>query len=145
MSDDDRPSPTPRYQTVLKSSAGIARAMGHSHLGVEHLFLAIIQDKRAVPTQVLSQLADLAQVEARLRETMASPEYNGAPPPGAMWMPASELLGLLKALIATLPPGTEWGFNFAGHKAWLLVGWSGDATQAAVAAARAYLEREGEQ
>jgi ATP-dependent Clp protease ATP-binding subunit ClpA len=84
MSDDDRPSPTPRYQRVLESSAGIARAMGHSYLGVEHLFLAIIQDKCTVPTQVLSQLTDLAQVETSLRETMASPEYNGAPPPDAV-------------------------------------------------------------
>jgi ATP-dependent Clp protease ATP-binding subunit ClpA len=84
MSDENQPSPTPRYQRVLESSAGIARAMGHSYLGVEHLFLAIIQDKRTVPTQVLSQLTDLAQVETSLRETMASPEYNGAPPPDAV-------------------------------------------------------------
>lgn len=116
--------------------------MGHSHLGAEHLFLAIIQDKRAVPTQVLSQLADLAQVEASLRETMASPEYNGAPPPGAVWMAASELRGLLEALIATVPAGTEWGFNFAGDQAWLHVGAPGDATRSAVASARAHIERE---
>ena len=144
MSDDDQSTPTPRYQRVLESSAGIARAMGHSHLGVEHLFLAIIQDKRAVPAQVLSQLADLAQVETSLRETMASPEYKGAPPPDAVWMPASELHGLLRALVATVPPGTEWGFNFAGDQAWLLVGGSGDATQAAIASARAHIERERE-
>jgi Clp amino terminal domain, pathogenicity island component len=142
MSDDDRPSPTLRYRRVLESSAGIARAMGHSHLGVEHLFLAIIRDKRAVPTQMLSQLTDLAQVETSLRETIASPEYHGAPPPDAVWMPASELTGLLKALIAIVPPGTEWGFNFVGDQAWILVGRSGDATQTAIAAARAYLERE---
>jgi ATP-dependent Clp protease ATP-binding subunit ClpA len=142
MSDDDQPSPTPRYQRVLESSSGIARAMGHSHLGVEHLFLAMLQDKRTVPTQVLSQLADLAQVETSLRETMAAPEYNGAPPPDAVWIPASELDGLLRALVATVSPGTEWGFNFVGDQAWLLVGWSADATQTAVAAARAYRERE---
>jgi Clp amino terminal domain, pathogenicity island component len=142
MSDDDRPSPTPRYQRVLEASAGIARAMGHSYLGVEHVFLAIIQDKHTVPTRVLSHLTDLAQVETSLRETMASPEYNGAPPPDAVWMPVSELRGLLKALVVTVPPGIEWGFNFAGDQAWLLVGGTGDATQAAIASARAHIERE---
>lgn len=142
MSEDDRPSPTPRYQRVLESSTGIARAMGHSHLGVEHLFLAIIQDKRTVPTQVLSHLTDLAQVETSLRETMASPEYHGAPPAEAVWMPASDLHRLVKALIATVPPGTEWGFNFAGDQAWILVGGSGGATQTAIASARAHIERE---
>jgi ATP-dependent Clp protease ATP-binding subunit ClpA len=81
MSEDDRPSPTPRYQRVLESSAGIAREMGHRYIGVEHLFLAIIRDKHTVPTQVLSHLTDLTQVETSLRETMASPEYHGAPPP----------------------------------------------------------------
>jgi ATP-dependent Clp protease ATP-binding subunit ClpA len=142
MSEDDRPSPTPRYQRVLESSAGIAHAMGHSHLGVEHLFLAIIQDKRTVPTQVLSHLTDLAQVETSLRETMASPEYNGAPPAEAVWMPASELHDLVKALVATVPAATEWGFNFAGDQAWLLVAGSGGATQEAIASARAHIEHE---
>jgi hypothetical protein len=144
MSDDDRPSPTLRYQRVLESSAGIAHAMGHSHLGVEHLFLAIIQDKHTVPTQVLSHLTDLAQVETSLRQAMASPEYNGAPPAEAVWVPASELHGLVKALIATVPPGTDWGFNFAGDQAWILVGWSGEATRTAIASARAHIERERE-
>jgi hypothetical protein len=57
-------------------------------------------------------------------------------------MPARELHGLLKALVVTVPAGTEWGFNFAGDRAWLLVGGTGDATQAAIASARAHIERE---
>lgn len=142
MSDDDRPSPTPRYNRVLESSAKIAREMGHSHIGVEHLFLAMIRDEHAVPTQVLSRLTDVAQVEASLRETMASPQYNGAPPPDAVWLPASELPDLLKALAATVPAGTEWGFNVVADQAWVLVGGSGETTQTAVASAHAYLERE---
>jgi hypothetical protein len=142
VSDDNRPSPTPRYNRVLESSVAIAREMGHSHTGVEHLFLAMIRDERAVPTQVLSYLTDLAAVEASLREAMASPQYNGAPPPDAVWLPASELHGLLKALAATVPAGTEWGFNVAGDQAWIFVGGPAGTTQAAIVSARAFLERE---
>jgi hypothetical protein len=49
--------------------------MGHDYAGVEHLFLAIIHDRDAVPTQVLADMVDLGEVEARLRELMNSPLY----------------------------------------------------------------------
>jgi ATP-dependent Clp protease ATP-binding subunit ClpA len=80
MSDEDRPAPTPRYNQVLKNSVRVAQEMGHSHLGVEHLFLAIIRDRAAVPTQALARLVDLDQVEAGLLEVMASPSYRGQAP-----------------------------------------------------------------
>jgi hypothetical protein len=43
---------------------------------VEHLFLAIIQDRDAVPAQSLAQQTALAEVEAHLLEIMASPGYR---------------------------------------------------------------------
>lgn len=69
------PTPTPRYWKITGAAAAIAREMGHEHIGVEHLFLAMLADPRAVPTQVLSQRVDLNQVEAELRALMASEEY----------------------------------------------------------------------
>lgn len=47
MSDADGPDPTPRYRRVLENSAEVARGMGHSYVGVEHLFLAIFRQKRS--------------------------------------------------------------------------------------------------
>jgi ATP-dependent Clp protease ATP-binding subunit ClpC len=67
---------------VLAASFGLARDMGHSHVGVEHLFLAMIRDPDAVPTQLLADVADLGRVEASLRQVMASASYNGSPPRG---------------------------------------------------------------
>jgi ATP-dependent Clp protease ATP-binding subunit ClpA len=75
MSDWISPAPTPRYYSVLGGASEIARAMGHPYAGVEHLFLAIIHDPDAVPTQVLAGMMDLGEVEARLRELMDSPGY----------------------------------------------------------------------
>jgi Clp amino terminal domain, pathogenicity island component len=37
----------------------MAQEMGHSYVGVEHLFLAIIRDRTAVPAQALAELVDL--------------------------------------------------------------------------------------
>ncbi|HLH59771.1 MAG TPA: Clp protease N-terminal domain-containing protein [Streptosporangiaceae bacterium] len=75
MSDGISPAPTPRYYSVLGGSSEIARGMGHAYAGVEHLFLAIIHDLDAVPTQVLAGMVDLGEVEARMRELMNSPGY----------------------------------------------------------------------
>ena len=77
MSDDETPTPTPRHRQVLDASAELARELGHSYIGVEHLFLAIVRDRAAVPTQVLARITDLDRVEASVREEMASPGYTG--------------------------------------------------------------------
>jgi ATP-dependent Clp protease ATP-binding subunit ClpA len=73
MSDGETPTPTPRYRQVLDDSAKLAREMGHSYVGVEHLFLAIARDRAAVPTQI----TDLEHVEASVRDEMASDAYRG--------------------------------------------------------------------
>lgn len=54
--------------------------MGKSHVGAEHLFLAIIRDRGAVPTQVMAKRVDLAQAEADLLALMASDEYKTSRP-----------------------------------------------------------------
>jgi ATP-dependent Clp protease ATP-binding subunit ClpC len=70
------PAPTPRYRAVIASSSALARGMGHEHVGAEHLFLAIICDPVAVPTQVLAKIADIDQVRADLLALMESDEYR---------------------------------------------------------------------
>jgi ATP-dependent Clp protease ATP-binding subunit ClpA len=115
MSDEDRPGPTPRYSRTLKNSVGLAREMGHSYVGVEHLFLAIIRDRAAVPTQALGKLVDLDQVEAGLLEEMASSGYAGQAPPNAVWFPRGEL----QERLAALPSDARHGWNVTGDQAWI--------------------------
>jgi ATP-dependent Clp protease ATP-binding subunit ClpC len=141
MSNDERPSPTPRYFKILDDSTELARRMGHSYVGVEHLFLAIIRDRAAVPTQVLAGLIDVERVEASLREEMASYGYNGEPPAGAVWLPLSELPDLLPALANCVAPDVTYGFNVVGDRAWILVHEPGN-TEEAIASARAEVARE---
>jgi len=42
METEESPVPTPRYSKVVKGSVQVASDMGHSYVGVEHLFLAVI-------------------------------------------------------------------------------------------------------
>ena len=117
MSDEDQPAPTPRYRRVLANSAEVAREMGHSYIGVEHLFLAIIRDRNSVPAQALAARLDLHQVEASLVQEMASAGYDGQAPPHAVWFPSSEL----GERLAAAPPGSWHGWNVAGDQAWIAV------------------------
>ncbi|MFE2728192.1 Clp protease N-terminal domain-containing protein [Kitasatospora sp. NPDC059327] len=76
MADDHAPTATPRYLTILDEAARIASELGHEYVGVEHLFLAILADPRAVPTQVLTDFVPPEQVTAALHELLSSPGYN---------------------------------------------------------------------
>lgn len=140
MSGDRRPSPTPRFNEVLETSTVLAREMGHSYVGSEHLFLAIIRDRAAVPTQALASIIDLDQLEATLNEVMASPPYAGEPPPGAVWVARDELRDLLGALPECVPHGIRYGFNVVEDRAWIIVDEPGSTTET-VASARALIER----
>jgi len=71
-----QPVPTPRYESVVKAAANVAREMHHSHVGVEHLFLAIISDEEAVPTSFLAERVDLHRIQQDLRDLMQSPLYT---------------------------------------------------------------------
>jgi ATP-dependent Clp protease ATP-binding subunit ClpA len=141
MSDDKEPAPTPRYRTLLESAGRLAREMEHKYVGAEHLLLAMVKDRNAVPTQVLAGITNLDQVEARLREVMASDSYAGEPPARAEWLLACELPALLPALAKCVPPGIKYGVNVVGDRAWVIVDKPGD-TRATVAAARALLNGE---
>ena len=138
MGDDQDPAPTPRYRRLLESAGRLAREMGHSHVGAEHLLLAMVKDRDAVPTQVLAAITNLDQVEARLREVIASDSYAGEPPARAEWLLACELPELLPALARCVPAGVKYGVNVVGDRAWVIVDKPGD-TQATVTAARALL------
>lgn len=66
---------TPRYREIIDSAESIAGEMGHTHIGVEHLFLAILRDGHAFPTQILNEVADSTEIERRLLGEMQSEGY----------------------------------------------------------------------
>lgn len=76
MSESGAPVHTPRYYSVIGATEEVARGMSHSYVGVEHLFLAILHDRRAVPTQVLGEMVDLDAVESALLALMDSDGYK---------------------------------------------------------------------
>ena len=72
MSSADELKSTPRYDRIVAASLQIAWNLGHNYVGVEHLFLAIVQDPDAVPTQVLDRFVPPAQVGAAVHDLITS-------------------------------------------------------------------------
>jgi ATP-dependent Clp protease ATP-binding subunit ClpA len=72
MNEESGPHPTPRYQQILRSAAEMATNQGHEYVGTEHLFLAILADPDAVPTQVLAELIEIPVLAARVRAVMSN-------------------------------------------------------------------------
>lgn len=70
------PVPTPRYEAVLKAAANIARELDHPYVGVEHLFLAIINDENAIPAMLLGKRADIQRLAQDVYGLMNSPSYT---------------------------------------------------------------------
>ncbi|MET9518787.1 Clp protease N-terminal domain-containing protein [Streptomyces sp. NPDC002994] len=75
---DTGPTPyhTPRFDALVAEAGRIATGLGHGHTGAEHLLLAVVRDPDAVPTRVLAELVEPADIEKRLLALMTSPAYH---------------------------------------------------------------------
>ncbi|MGW0246490.1 Clp protease N-terminal domain-containing protein [Nocardia goodfellowii] len=69
---DDELTRTPRLRRIVDASADVARELGTSYIGVEHLMLAILRDKDAVPTQLLARTTDPAELAEAIEEFIRS-------------------------------------------------------------------------
>jgi ATP-dependent Clp protease ATP-binding subunit ClpA len=74
---------TPRLHSVLGRAATEAKYAGRKAIGVEHVFLAMLDDEDSIPTQVMNRLGLVDQLRSELRSVLASEGYRtpGPPPP----------------------------------------------------------------
>lgn len=71
---------TPRSKNLIETSIMLARSMGHSYVGTEHLLMAILKDPSSCATQFLSELgvAPQAVLEA-IENSLGGTAGSGAP------------------------------------------------------------------
>jgi hypothetical protein len=100
--------------------AGIAVEMGDSHIGVEHVFLAMIRNRETVPARALAGLTDLDALDAAVVEAANAPVR---PHEDAVFLPEGQQLDgpLSRAIVDALPEGTNFGFNSADGRTWIHV------------------------
>ena len=75
---------TPRAKTVLELSMEEASALGHNHLGTEHVLLGLIKEKYGIAAQVLTKLnVEVDVVRAEVLEFLALRGESSGPIAGA--------------------------------------------------------------
>jgi ATP-dependent Clp protease ATP-binding subunit ClpA len=67
---------TPRLHTVLERAATEAKHTNVGAIGVEHVFLAILDEVDSIPTQVLRKLKVLDEIRAELQRVLESEAYH---------------------------------------------------------------------
>ena len=67
---------TPRLQDILKNATAMLVESNRDTVGTEHVMLAILDDPRAIPTQVLARFVEPAEVREALRAIVDSDEYK---------------------------------------------------------------------
>jgi Clp amino terminal domain, pathogenicity island component len=73
-------SPTPHHYEVIGRAAEIARTLGSTVGGPEHLFLGMLHDG-GWPVTAICDLVDLGHAEAAVVETINNPDYSPPPRP----------------------------------------------------------------
>jgi ATP-dependent Clp protease ATP-binding subunit ClpA len=68
-------------RTAVLGAQKLARDFGHKHIGTEHVFLAILLDDHAIPSQIMESIGSRNEVVEKIRAMLASEPYN-RPAPG---------------------------------------------------------------
>ena len=132
-------NPVPGESEKLRA-AEVARALGHDYVGVEHLFLAVIRDREALPARVLARLVDCDQVEATLADLMQGPGATHNTPEAlgdnVVFLPSGTELNsqLRRAIVESLPNGTSFRFNWKYGHPWVQVVGPEDTANVLIAA-----------
>ncbi|MCM6774038.1 hypothetical protein NDR87_11195 [Nocardia sp. CDC159] len=95
---------TAHAKSVLELSLREAMALGHSHIGTEHILLALIREPEGAATRVLTRCgAELATMRTRIR-SMATEQTPPSKPTDAFDSPAAAraVIGSLEAENALL-------------------------------------------
>ena len=70
---------TARLQRALLAAREEGRRLGHKHVGCEHVFLAILLDRDAIPSQILQEVGAADDVIQRIQTLLRSEWYNRPP------------------------------------------------------------------
>lgn len=67
---------TPRLNRILEEAESLAKALGLEVLGVEHVVLCALQDKRSIPTQVAQSMGIVDDYTENLTKFIESEKYS---------------------------------------------------------------------
>lgn len=116
----------PAFNALLGRAQAFAATLGDGAITPEHVLLALIWDPTSGSSQLLWRLGVQREriIERLAREGIPTPE---APIPKQreiemgerVWFDRSDVAKVLQGLGRRIHPGTRWGFNYEGDRAWV--------------------------
>jgi hypothetical protein len=116
----------PAFNALLGRAQAFAATLGDGAITPEHVLLGLIWDPTSGSSQLLWRLGAQREriVERLAREGIPTPE---APIPKQreiemgerVWFDRSDVATILQSLGRRIHPGTQWGFNYEGDRAWV--------------------------
>jgi catechol 2,3-dioxygenase-like lactoylglutathione lyase family enzyme len=115
----------PAYYLMHGRADAFAAALGDGTITPEHVLLALLWDGRSAASQILWGLgvSREALVEGLRQRGVAVPA-SPAPPQREMelgerlWFDRDQVQAMIDRIRDTVPPGTHWGFNYDGDRAY---------------------------
>jgi hypothetical protein len=117
----------PAFYLMLGRAQAFAATLGDGTITPEHVVLALLWDPATVSSslvrrlgttreQVVNSLRDLG-VSTPAAELPRQCEIEWGP---RVWFDRADVAGVIDNLRARIPPGTRWGFNYEGDRAWAI-------------------------
>jgi hypothetical protein len=117
----------PAYYLLLGRAQGFAATLGDGAITPEHVLLALLWDPASVSSSLVWRLgAGRERIVERLRDLGVPTPAATLPPQREIewgprvWFDRADVAAVIDHLRAVIPPGTRWGFNYEGHRAWAI-------------------------
>ena len=116
---------SPAYYGMHGRADGFAAALGDGTITPEHLLIALLWDAGSHSSQLLWRLGVTREALVDGLRARGVPVPSAPLPPqrevdhgGRVWFDRDQVQAVIEGLRSRLPPGTHWGFNYEGDRAW---------------------------
>jgi hypothetical protein len=116
----------PAFYSMEGRAQAFAAALGEGTISSAHVLLAVLWDPRSASSQLLWRLGvSRDRIVERLRDLGVAVPHVPLPAQREIeigervWIHRKDVRSVLDYLRRTIPPGTAWGFNYEGDRAWV--------------------------
>jgi len=118
---------SPASYMLQGRAEGIAMALGDGTITPEHVLMALLWDPVSASSQLLWHLGVSRERIVQRLAHLGVPVPSGPLPPQRevepgerVWFDREYVPAVLEQLRLHVPPGTPWGFNYEGDRAWVI-------------------------
>ena len=116
---------SPAYYGMHGRADAFAAALGDGTITAEHVLIALLWDAGSTSSHILWRLGVTREALVEGLRARGVPVPAAPLPPQLevdygerVWFDRDQVHAVIESLRSQLPPGTHWGFNYEGDRAW---------------------------